>query len=115
MSLTKLIDMRLTSEEKMEEGMMMPFNQHEYPYGLSISLDNTTLEKLGVDHDNFEIGDIYDLRAMARVTSVSSNETESGECCRVEMQIVMLGCENESSEDDEEEAPRKRNPRLYKK
>ena len=115
MSLSKLVDMRMTSEEKMEANMPFSFNQSEYPYGLSISLDQNTLAKLDVDHEDWQIGDIFDLRCMARVTSVSENETESGKCCRVELQIVMMGAESESNETDEEEQPKKRKPSLYKK
>ena len=95
----RLTDMRLTKEEKADNmGMPCVFNQSEYPYGLSISLDEKTIEKLNVDHSDWQIGDVFDLRAMARVTSVSENESENGKTCRVELQIVMLGCE---SEDDE--------------
>lgn len=106
----------MTSEEKMEANCSLPvFNQSEYPYGLSISLDDASIEKLDVDHADWEVGDIFDLRAMARVTSVSENETESGKRCRVELQIIMLGCESESDELDEDETPKKRRPSLYKK
>lgn len=95
--LNKLVDMRKTPEEKMED--MMPMGTvNEYPYGLCIRLTQDELDKLDVDHADWEIGDIFDLRAMARVTSVSENETEAGKKCCVELQIVMLGAESESEE-----------------
>lgn len=102
----KLVDMRKTAADKAEEYSTMPMTLgavNEYPYGLSLCLEDETLEKLNVDHADWSVGDIFDLRAMARVTSVSENETESGEKKRVELQIIMLGAESESAEGDEDE------------
>ena len=96
--LNKLVDMRKTAEEKAEDMMPMLGSVNEYPYGLCIRLTQDELDKLDVDHTDWEIGDIFDLRAMARVTSVSENETEAGKHCCVELQIVMLGAESESEE-----------------
>lgn len=101
--MAKMVDMRKTSEQKAEE--MMPCSPgaiSEYPCGLCICLDDATLEKLSVDHDDWAVGDIFDLRGMARVTSVSENETESGKRKRVELQFVMLGAESEDAEDSED-------------
>lgn len=116
----KLVDMRKSAEEKAEDMMTSPWSPgpaSEYPYGLCICLTEAELEKLGADHEGLEIGDIFDIRAMARVTSVSENETEAGKTCRVEMQIVMMGVESEDEEVDEPisrvKQP-KRKSRLYK-
>lgn len=111
MSLQKLIDMKMTPEETAES--MMP-SVGSYPYGLSICLCQDELEKLEVSHEDCEVGDIYDLRAMCKVTSVSENEDAGGKRCRVELQIIMLGVESESDEADEEEKPAKRARIRYK-
>lgn len=74
----------------------------KYPYGLAICLNTETLEKLGVDHGDWEVGDLFDLRCMAKVTSVSEQESESGKDCRIELQIVMMGAESEDDEYDDE-------------
>lgn len=109
MSLTKLVDMRKTPAEKLEDANCMTLGAvNEYPYGLCLSLGNDELDKLGADHTDLTVGDIVDLRAMARVTSISENETEEGKKCRVELQIVMLGAELESEEDEEYQEPRSR-------
>lgn len=102
MSLQKLVDMRKTPAEKAEDAVCMPMGVvNEYPYGLCMSLCDEELEKLDVDYTDLQVGDIIDMRAMARVTSVSKNETEVGERIRVELQIVLLGIESESEEVDE--------------
>lgn len=112
MSLTKLVDMRKTPAEKAEDTMCMPSGCiNEYPYGLCVSLGDEELNKLEADYSDLTVGDIIDMRSMARVTSISKNETESGERTRIELQIVMLGIENESTEADDEPRSRLRKNR----
>jgi len=73
----------------------------EYPYGLCISLDHETLEKL-----NFKslpkVGEKFHLKGFAMVKSVSMNKMENGnEDKNVSMQItnlVMHTIEDESME-----------------
>ncbi len=74
-----------------------------YPYGLCLCLGKDELEKLNLD-DDCEVGDYLDLRALAKVTSVSKNETTDGQSIRIELQITHMAAENESHEDDGEEA-----------
>jgi hypothetical protein len=76
-----------------------------YPYGLSISFDEDTLEKLDID-ELPSVGEMIHLQAMAKVTSVSQNEREETDgtkklCCRVELQITHLATEDEDREGDE--------------
>jgi hypothetical protein len=81
-----------------------------YPYGLCIHLNQEDLEKMDLE-DGFEVGDVIDMRCLAKVTSVSKNETTEGVNSRVEIQITHLATETEY---EESEAPRAvKNP--YKK
>lgn len=114
----KMVDMRRSTEEKADAvASWSPAAVSDYPYGLSICLTQDELEKLDGNHEDMEIGDIFDIRAMARVTSISENDSEAGKTCRVELQIVMMAVENE---DDEAAEPisrlnqKRRKPRLYK-
>ena len=74
----------------------------KYPYGLRITLGSDELEKLNVDHSDWSVGETFHLHAFAKVTSISSNETEGGEkrCC-VTLQITHLAGESEDEEDEE--------------
>jgi hypothetical protein len=120
--LPKLQDMARTPEE-MKEDMPMGIvesGQPIYPWGLTIRLSDKELEKLNLD-DDCEIGDFIHLFALAKVTSVSTNDTASGKTCCVELQITHLGVESEDEEDEEaeEEMPavqmaKKVKVRLYK-
>ena len=94
-----MVDMARTPEE-MTKAMMPaaiggPSNQ--YPYGLCICLTHDELAKLGLSGD-CEVGDMLHLHAMAKVTSVSSNASESAETCRIELQITDMEVEDEDAD-----------------
>lgn len=62
-----------------------------YPYGLMLSLDNETLEKIGTGRIP-EVGGQVLILAKAKVTSMSSNESEGGQKYQsVSLQITDLG------------------------
>lgn len=85
-----------------------------YPWGLCVSLDEDTLEKLGLDGDLPDVGDLIQFTALARVTSASQNErtTETGEkevCQRIELQITAMDVGGTQEEQD----PSARRKRFY--
>lgn len=103
----RLVDMARTPAEKKEElaemtGPCMPSvdSMPDYPYGLCLSLDNESMEKLGLD-TSCQVGDLLHFTAMAKVTSVSMRDSEmNGPDCRIELQIQQMGVpEDESTED----------------
>jgi len=98
-------DMAISPEEQKEmvEFSIPTMDAPSYPYGLCISLTEKELEKLDLSPD-CEVGDMIHLFAMAKVTSVSINETQDGECCRVELQITHLELEDEDGENEEKES-----------
>lgn len=107
MPFSKLVDMELDDESKLDMAMpiAMP-DRPDYPYGLRICLTEKELEKLGLPVP--DAGDYLDLRGMACVTSVSCDKRESGDTCRVELQIEKIAVENEDTEDAP--SPRRRLP-----
>ena len=103
MGWSKMVDLELSDEDKID--LSMPFiggmhDQPDYPYGLKISLTERELEKMGLKPD-CDIGDVLDLRAFATVTSVSTEKRDGKETARVELQIERLALENESDESTE--------------
>ena len=118
-----MTDMKRSRKEKSETlsdmatpAMVSP-DVPDYPWGLSISMCEEELEKLGLDEKDMSVGDIYHFHALVKVTSVSSNEYENGKHCRVEFQITHLSGESEDEENEEaeEKTPHdKRRARLYK-
>lgn len=103
--LKNMVDMALDQTDKNQLGMTAtPTPDYpKYPYGLCIRLTHNELEKLGVDHNDWSIGDMFHLFAMAKVTSISSHESEGGDNCCVEMQITHLAGESESEENEDME------------
>lgn len=113
MAFTKLVDMELDDEDKLDFCAPMPCPRPDYPYGLRISLSEKELKKLGIATP--QVGDYIDMRAFACVKSVSSDSSDGGETCRVELQIEKIAVENEMTEmaDEEKSEPKKRRSRLY--
>lgn len=79
-----------------------------YPYGLCISLDEETLEKLGLDGDLPDVGEMVHLVCMAKVTSARQDESVAADGSkkisrRVELQITHMAAEDEDREDTLEE------------
>ena len=108
--LPAMVDMALDEEEKAE--LMSP-SPPRYPYGLCISLCEKELEKLGIAEDELERGDMLHLHALAKVTSISTHDTEQGSGCRVELQICYMSGEDEDEENEEEE--KSVTSKLYRK
>lgn len=104
MAFRQLVSMERTDEEKRDAAMPVFFSGgSDYPCGLCICLTEAELEKLNLDDEEVEVGDYIDLRAFGRVTSVSKNDSGGGQKCRIEIQIEMLGVENEATEDDDDD------------
>ncbi len=70
----------------------------EYPYGLSLSLDNDVLEKLGLS-ELPAAGKTVMLMAKATITSVSSHESEHGKDQSLSLQITELCLEPDVEKD----------------
>jgi len=101
-STPNMIDMKNTPAEKKEmiTSMVGPCapDAPEYPWGLSISLNDESIKKLKLDISGLTIGGIVHLFAFAKVTSISQNDNEGGSNCRVELQITHLAGEDEDEE-----------------
>jgi hypothetical protein len=99
----QMTNMELDEDEKAETVAPISMDRPCYPYGLKISLTEKEFEKLGLDHSVAEVGGTVHGHFMGRVTSVSHDEKEEGECCRVEIQIEDLDIESEDEENEDNE------------
>ena len=83
-----MTSMKITKgEEKTDEVSPAEPVGPRYPYGLSINLDNDSLEKLGMDKLP-EVGVVLTLTAKVKVTSASVNEYENNKERNVGLQIT---------------------------
>jgi len=95
-----LIDLKMSKKDMAEEASPVSAeNQNPYPYGACLHLDTDELEKLKIK-ELPAVGDEYHIRAVGRVTSVSSNESVGGERRVLDIQIEMM----ELTHEDEAEA-----------
>jgi hypothetical protein len=94
MGWSKLVDMELDDEDKLDMVMPYTMDRPDYPCGLRICLTDSELKKLGLEADCDE-GDMIDIRAFGVVTSIHK---EAGNC-RVEIQIQKMALEEEMSEE----------------
>lgn len=90
----------------------------EYPYGCCISLDDETLEKLGLDGDMPAAGEMIRFTAVAKVTcSNIRDEIDSTgatkKCLRVEMQITDMDVASGSPVDEQIKKSAARRERFY--
>jgi len=99
----KMVDLTRSPKEKVEEAeASMPSSiayMPDVPYGLCISLTEVELEKLDLE-ENCDVGDLVHLFCMARVTSISKNETTDGCRCRIELSITNMAVEDEDNEEE---------------
>ena len=64
----------------------------QYPWGLRITLDNESLQKLGLNAKSLPaVGAGVTVMAMAKVLSVSTRSADNGEDSSIELQITDIG------------------------
>lgn len=108
-----LTDMAKSEEEVAKDSSPLMMPENKYPYGLRISLSQDDLEKLGIDHEDFEIGDVFPLDILAKVVGKNANEAEGGEAnCCVSLQITHIGAEEEETAEEEEAEEHEEEPSL---
>lgn len=94
----KMIDMKLPKSKRHETAMPVSSGQ-DYPYGLTINLDNDSLKKLGMK-ELPEVGAECMVHGVGKIVRVSESAYEKEESRVVEIQITKLAL----SHDEEEEA-----------
>jgi len=98
----KLVSMKLDAAEREKSygPETVAVEGPSYPWGLSVTLDNEVLEKLGIDLP--EIGKSYLLHARVDVTRVSADQqTEGGKTRKhrsASLQITDLAIETDTGE-----------------
>lgn len=122
----RLVDMARDPEEIREAAQEMaipspsgPPDVPQYPWGLSISLKNDSLDKLGLGGALPAAGDILEFFARAKVTNVHMDErvdSTTGEtkcdCC-VELQITAMLPHGDDAAANDDERTAARRSRFY--
>ena len=100
-----LVDMKLTKKESTEEDSPVISGKTtgpQYPWGLSLDLDNNALEKLGISIEDFSVGDDIEIRAVGKIKRLSSAQYEGEDKDdRMDIQITKMGISSSSTFDKE--------------
>lgn len=108
-----MISMKLTPAEAKQETMLAEADEApEYPYGLTLCLDDDILAKLGIDPAKLPpVGSVFYIEAKAEVCSTSQYQNQDGADSSLSLQITDMSL---STTDDD--APRSNDDianRLY--
>ena len=96
-------DMKLSAKEAKKQSEPKAIEDRpRYPYGLSLSLDSESLDKLGIDKLP-ALGETMVLTAKVEVTSVHSSDSEYGKSKSVSLQITAMELEKEKKSKSAEE------------
>lgn len=106
-----MIDMSLDDEDILDMNCPYPIpmsDRAKYPYGLRLCLTESEINKLKIDPSEAFVGGMVHIHAIARITSVSCDETEGGEKHRIEFQIEDMAIpESEDAENSEADGSKK--------
>lgn len=105
-----MISMELTEKESKKDTVeAMEHVEPKYPWGLSISLNDESLEKLGWEDREFKRGEEIVLEIKVKVIGFSEQDTMQGEMKNVQLQITEMEVEDGTTE------PEKFAKKTYKK
>ena len=88
-----LIDLRRPAPEE-----TVALDESDYPWGLELTLDQETLEKLGLSISDFEVGAEWPASVVFKVTGLSMNDSEHGK--RESLSLVLAKVDRPSSESE---------------
>jgi hypothetical protein len=77
-----LVDMKLSKKEAKEEVGLVKTTATEgprYPYGLSLDLNDESMEKLGLSAKSFSVGEEIVIKAKGKVKRLSASQYENEE------------------------------------
>ncbi|EPG9674178.1 capsid staple protein [Citrobacter freundii] len=98
----KTVNMKTGTDSFVGEGGK-PETKDQYPWGLRITLDNESLQRLGMNAKSLpSVDDGVSIIAMANVCSVSTRTTDHGEDNYVEIQITDIGLAPQKRDDAKE-------------
>ena len=102
MKIMPMVSMRMTPSEAAECYYPTSADLPEYPCGLSISLCEDELEKLGIEYEDLDIDVMVHMHCLAVVISKSKTEKQNGDPDeRISLQITNISAEDEDEENEE--------------
>ena len=88
-AVTKLVSMKNNKKDKKSNGVQMSGYSEDYPYGLTVDLDDDSLTKLGMDKLP-AVGKTVKVLASAEVKHVSESADKQGKNRNLSLQITKM-------------------------
>jgi hypothetical protein len=84
-------DLKLTKEDKKEEekSWQSP-SEDDYPYGLSLQLEESSIKKLGINQQDYDVDQEVTFAAKALVSSISENKNQNATRRSMSLQIIAM-------------------------
>jgi hypothetical protein len=94
----KLVSMKTIKSNKDTVQSAPSEEKMSYPYGLELSLNKETLDKLGIKVDNIDINSKCTIEAIGKITSISKNINERQDNSHMSIQLtdVAIHCVQKS-------------------
>jgi hypothetical protein len=90
----KMADLKMTKAEKKETmPSAVAADSPQYPYGLTLRLDSSSLDKLGISKLP-KVGAKVMVHAIGVITSVSQHESKNNDSRNVEIQLQEMGVDS---------------------
>lgn len=94
-----MISTEMDEDDQYDSPMMSGMDEKpRYPSGCHFSIDEKTLEKLGIDPSDLFVGGILHMHALVNITGISSSDHGSGATCCVNLCIENMAIESEDEE-----------------
>jgi len=99
--LLPMVSLELDDDSKLDALMPIQMaDKPDYPFGTRICLTSDEITKLGIDPTEATVGGQFMMQGLARITSVSCNDTGDGDkCWRIEAQIEDMGILGQDEDD----------------
>lgn len=80
-----------------------PDGEPSYPFNLSMTLQQSDLDKLEADacDEDCQVGNYVHIHALAEIVGINKNDSGDGEKVTLNFQITHMCLENETAEDEE--------------
>lgn len=100
----ELPSLKLTKKERTSDApeVAVPSDKYEgpeYPYGLEISLEKDCLEKLGMDIDDFSVGNKTEMVCVGEITRTHESAGKHQDNASVSIQITNMAMKVQPNEE----------------
>ena len=98
-----MVNLKLSKKEKKDTAptAVNEYKGPDYPWGLEITLEDSTLTKMGVNIGDYDVGEKVTLHAVCEVTRLSQTQRQNDKDRSMCLQITDLSLNGDMADDDD--------------